>query len=383
MLSICYLVLKDGTILKGKIFGAIPPNSNELVLGEINSASGEVVFNTGMTGYYEILTDSSYSGQLVLMTYPHLGNYGCDDSWSEVGPEDGLKRSGVKPCGFITRCYYDGPIAPGRQKLSDFLKSNGKFGITDIDTRALTLKLRDEGSLNGVIVSPLNGKSLENREIKDVLTYLDQFPSMSGRDLVTEVGTDKIVTQNKQGKTHVVLFDCGVKANIVREYVKRDCKVTIVPSTTTSSEIMSLNPDLVMLSNGPGDPATLTLQINIVRDLIGQVQLCGICLGHQILSLALGAKTVKMKFGHHGCNHPVRDEFSKKVFVTSQNHGFAVDKSTLPQGVDIWLVNANDNSLEGIVQKELNIQSCQFHPEAAPGPEDSEWIFDVFIKGLK
>lgn len=383
MLSICYLVLRDGSVFKGKSFGAEVPLSNELIPGKIDSAAGEVVFNTGMTGYHEILTDPSYTGQLVLMTYPHLGNYGCDDSWSEIGPENKSGRSGVKPCGFISRSYYDGPIGPGRQTLSDFLKANGKYGITGLDTRSLTLKLRDEGSLNGIIVRPSNGSALSENELKDTLNYLEQFPSMAGRNLVSEVGTDEIVIENNDGKTHVVLYDCGVKANIVREYVKRDCQVTIVPSTTSASKILSLNPDLVMLSNGPGDPSMLTEQIETVKELIGKVQICGICLGHQIVSLALGAKTFKMKFGHHGCNHPVRDEFTKKVFVTSQNHGFAVEKDSLPEGVDIWLVNANDNSIEGIVHKELNIQSCQFHPEAAPGPEDSEWIFDAFIKGLK
>ncbi|MGL1891722.1 MAG: glutamine-hydrolyzing carbamoyl-phosphate synthase small subunit [Spirochaetaceae bacterium] len=382
MLSICYLVLKDGTVLKGKSFGANAPLSKDLISGKIDSAAGEVVFNTSMTGYHEILTDPSYTGQLVLMTYPHLGNYGCDDVWSEIGPEDS-GRCGVKPSGFIARSYYDGPIGPGRKTLSTFLKKNNKFGITDIDTRALTLKLRDEGSLNAVIVKPENGITLEDPEIKETLNYLDTFPSMAGRNLVEEVGTEVVVIENPKGKTHVVLYDCGVKANIVREYVKRDCKVTIVPSTTSSTKMLSLNPDLIMLSNGPGDPAMLTDQIETVKDLIGKVQLCGICLGHQILSLALGAKTFKMKFGHHGGNHPVRDEFTRKVFVTSQNHGFAVDEKTLPKGVDVWLVNANDKSIEGIVNRELNIQSCQFHPEAAPGPEDSEWIFDSFIKGLK
>lgn len=383
MLSICFLVLKDGTVLKGKSFGANAPLSKELNPGEIISSAGEVVFNTGMTGYHEILTDPSYTGQLVLMTYPHLGNYGCLDEWSEIGPENGKERSGVKPCGFITRNYYEGPIGPGRQTLSEFLKANNKFGITDLDTRALTLKLRDEGSLNGIVIAPENGIKLSEVEIKLTLDYLAQFPDMAGRNLVDEVGTDKIVIKNQDGKNHVVLYDCGVKANIVREFVKRDCQVTIVPSTTTATEILSFNPDLVMLSNGPGDPSMLSSQIETVRELIGKVQLTGICLGHQIVSLALGAKTFKMKFGHHGCNHPVRDEFTKKVFVTSQNHGFAVDKDSLPSGVDVWLVNANDNSVEGIVHKEFNIQSCQFHPEAAPGPEDSEWIFDAFIKGLK
>lgn len=382
MLSSCYLVLEDRTVLKGKSFGASAPLSKGLIPGEIVPSAGEVVFNTGMTGYHEILTDPSYTGQLVLMTYPHLGNYGCLDEWSEIGPEDS-GRPGVKPCGFITRSYYDGPIAPGRKTLSDFLKENGKVGISDLDTRYLTLKLRDEGSLNGIIISPEDGYKLTSTEIQETMAYLKAFPSMSGRNLVKDVGTQKVVVENPNGNIHVILYDCGVKANIIREYIKRDCRVTIVPSATSSTEILSLNPDLVMLSNGPGDPAILTEQIATVKELIGKVQLCGICLGHQILALALGAKTFKMKFGHHGCNHPVRDEFTKKVFVTSQNHGFAVDQDTLPEGVDIWLVNANDNSIEGIVQKKLNIQSCQFHPEAAPGPEDSEWIFDKFIKGIK
>lgn len=383
MLSICFLVLEDGTVLKGKSFGTDAPLSKELIAGDIIDAAGEVVFNTGMTGYHEILTDPSYTGQLVLMTYPHLGNYGCDDNWSEIGPEDVTGRSGVKPCGLIARSYYEGPIAPGRETLSDFLKRNGKFGITGLDTRALTLKLRDGGSLNAVVIRPEDGKSLTDAEIEAAVAYAKAFPSMAGRNLVKEVGTSKVTVENEGGKTHVVLYDCGVKANIVREYVKRDCKVTIVPATTSADDILSYNPDLVMLSNGPGDPAMLTEQVDTVKALIGKTPLAGICLGHQIVSQALGAKTYKMKFGHHGCNHPVRDEFTKKVFVTSQNHGFAVDKDTLPEGTEVWLVNANDDSLEGIVHRELNVISCQFHPEAAPGPEDSEWIFDEFIKGCK
>lgn len=383
MLSVCYLVLEDGTVLKGKSFGAEMPLVEKLVPGKIDCAAGEVVFNTAMTGYHEILTDPSYTGQLVVMTYPHIGNYGCDDSWSEIGFEDTSRRSGVKPCGLITRSYYEGPVGIGRKTLSGFLKANGKYGITDIDTRALTLKLRDEGSLNGVVLAPKDKEELKEEEIAQALDYLKEFPSMTGRNLVKDVGTEKTVVENPDGKTHVVLYDCGVKANIIREYVKRDCKVTIFPSSVSASKILSQNPDLVMLSNGPGDPAMLSEQIETVKELIGKIPLCGICLGHQILSLALGAETFKMKFGHHGCNHPVRDEFTRKVFVTSQNHGFAVDKNSLPEGVDIWLVNANDDSIEGIIHKDLNIQSCQFHPEAAPGPEDSAWIFDAFIRGVK
>jgi carbamoyl-phosphate synthase small subunit len=382
MLNNCYLILEDSTVLKGKSFGSQPPFAKDLVQGNIEPYAGEVVFNTAMTGYHEVLTDPSYTGQFILMTYPHLGNYGCEASWSEIGPETSDKRPGVKPSGIIARSYYEGPIAPGRETLSDFLIKNNRFGITDIDTRALTLKLRDNGSLNAVVITSETNEITEI-EITSSLQYLKNYPSMDGRNLVGEVGCDEITIQNPDGDKHIVLYDCGVKANIIREYLKRNCKITVVPSTTTSLDILNLKPDMVMLSNGPGDPAMLKTQIQTVKELVGKIQICGICLGHQIIALALGAKTFKMKFGHHGCNHPVRDEFTKKVFVTSQNHGFAVDQDSLPQGVDIWLVNANDNSIEGIVHKEYNIQSCQFHPEAAPGPEDSEWIFDTFIKGIK
>ncbi|RKX90820.1 MAG: carbamoyl phosphate synthase small subunit [Spirochaetes bacterium] len=375
-----FLVLAGGAVFPGRAFGAEAPSADDLGPGAAGEF-GEVVFNTGMSGYVEIVTDPSYTGQIVVMTYPHIGNYGVDPDWFESlgtgGSADGI--TGLS--GFVVRSLYRGKVPEGRQTLHDFLTEAGVPGISGVDTRALTLKLRDEGSINGIIVRGTEDRdSLAPDEKAKVLSFLSRCPSMEGCNLVSETGTTAPVEYNSGGSPHIAVVDCGIKENILRSLLSRGCRVTAVPSDYTSREILNLESDGVLISNGPGDPAVLTEIIHAVKELIGKVPLSGICLGHQILGLALGADTVKMKFGHHGINHPVRNMENGNVLITSQNHGFMIDESTLPEGVDVWMRNSNDNTVEGIKHRELSILSTQFHPEAAPGPHDSLWIFDEIIK---
>jgi carbamoyl-phosphate synthase small subunit len=344
---------------------------------------GEVVFNTAMSGYHEVLTDPSYTGQLVAMTYPHIGNYGCDPEWSEVGPGGEEGHTGIAPAGFIVRSHYEGPVPDGRETLHRFLLENETPGITGVDTRRLTLRLRDEGSVNGLLVRPAQGDELTDTErarIKDILTA---FPHMEGRDLIGDVGSHEMLVVNKGGSPHVALLDCGSKANIVRRLVGLGCQVTLLPSTADEETVGRSGADALFVSNGPGDPAVLERQVALIKESIGKRPVLGICLGHQLIAEALGAKTYKMKFGHHGVNHPVRDERTKRVFVTSQNHGFAVDESSLPEGCEVWFRNANDQSVEGLILDNLRIRTTQFHPESAPGPYDSHWIFGSFLENLR
>lgn len=382
------LFLTDGSVFPGISFGAPPIDIEDLVPGDERAkGAGEVVFNTAMSGYHEVLTDPSYMGQIVTMTYPHIGNYGTNDEWSETGPEPGTDRPGVKVAGFVLRSLYEGPVGAGRRALTEFLATHGTPGITDVDTRGLTLHLRDEGSASGVIVAAPAGFERWRPEatipeaFRDrVLAYLRAFPEMEGRNLVTEVGTTAEEIINPDGSPHVALLDCGVKGNIVRELVSRGARVSVWPSTAAPEDILAQGPDAVVVSNGPGDPAVLGSQIEGVRRLMAEKPTLGICLGHQLISEAVGARTYKMKFGHHGVNHPVRDEQSGHVFVTSQNHGFAVDEESLPANVTVWLKNANDGSIEGIKLTDRPVMSAQFHPEAAPGPRDARWIFDNFVE---
>lgn len=385
-----FLILSDGSVYPGTSFGSPAVSVPQLSTPNIDHQSaGEVVFNTSMTGYHEIITDPSYTGQLVLMTYPHIGNYGTDPLWNESGPEPGTRKA-IKVKGLIVRDYYAGPLPPGRESLHQFMTENGIPGISGIDTRKLTLSLRDEGSRNGIIVQAASG-TISDKEVETVIECLKLQPEMAGQNLLGDVGITEIreisqpldTDNNNNTSLHFVLLDCGIKANIVREFEKRNIKITLLPSDTNYEKIISFSPDALMISNGPGDPAVLYKQIELLKKCIGKMPLFGICLGHQLISLALGAETYKMKFGHHGGNHPVRDEYTGKVCVTSQNHGFAVDAKTLPKDVDIWFTNTNDNSVEGISHTKLPIMSVQFHPEAAPGPMDANWIFDSYISRVR
>ena len=376
----CFLVLEDGSMFRGRSFGHPVPKAQELPRWRDGSrGSGEVVFNTAMTGYHEMLTDPSYAGQMVVLTCPHAGNYGCLDEWSERGPDDpGMPE--IKLTGLVVRSCFSGPVPPGRITLDTYLKKHAIPGISDVDTRSLTLRLRDRGSCNGVIVAPSEGAVLFPEDLGAALRFLEEVPPMEGRNLLSAVGTRKTIEASGPGTPRFALIDCGVKGNIVRELVRRGASVTVLPWTASAAEIMNTAPEGVLFSNGPGDPAALPSLAEVIRDLAGKVPLFGICLGHQVIAHALGGTTRKMKFGHHGCNHPVRDERTGRVQVTSQNHGFEVDGSSLPPEVKVWFRNANDGTVEGLYHLSLPILSCQFHPEAAPGPRDSAWIFDEFVK---
>ncbi|THB64853.1 MAG: carbamoyl-phosphate synthase small subunit [Spirochaetaceae bacterium] len=383
-----FLVLENGRVFAGKSFGApartVDQLANVPAVSEEYSGVGEVVFNTAMSGYHEVLTDPSYTGQIIVLTYPHAGNYGDDDAWGESGPEERPVIRGVKSAGLVVRSLYTGPVPAGRISLDQFLKNNNIPGITEVDTRALTLHLRDNGSARGILIDgESDQKSLAAEAVGKVQKWLQSFPDMEGRNLLGDVGCSAVSEHNQQGRYCVVLLDCGSKANIVRELTQRDCKVVLLPSTASSEEILAYSPDGVMISNGPGDPAVLKQQVAAVQGLIGKTVVFGICLGHQLISQALGAKTEKMKFGHHGVNHPVRDEETKKVFVTSQNHGFTVVEDSLPKGVSVWFRNANDGTIEGIADDARRVRTAQFHPESAPGPDDSKWIFDRFIAEMQ
>ncbi len=352
------LALEDGKIFKGTSFGA---------KGE---AFGEVVFNTSMTGYQEILTDPSYKGQIVTMTYPLIGNYG-------INKEDFESK---KPhlSGFVVR-EASKIVSNWRSEMSlaDFLKKHNIIGIEGIDTRELTLHIRSKGAMKGII-------STDDLNVKSLVEKAKASKSLVGRDLVKEVTCSRVYEWNKTGKYLVVLIDCGAKLNIMRELAKRDCHVIVVPAKTSAKKILSLKPDAVMLSNGPGDPSAVTYVVKTVKELIGKVPIFGICLGHQMLGLALGGKTYKLKFGHRGANHPVMDLNTRKVEITTQNHGFCVDLNSLDQTkVELTHVNLNDQTLEGLRHKKYPVFSVQYHPEANAGPNDSKYLFDEFMRNIK
>jgi len=350
------LALEDGTIFKGKSFGAS---------GE---RPGEVVFNTSMSGYQEILTDPSYKGQIVVMTYPLIGNYG-------INKED-VESSRPFVEGFVVKEY--SKIASNWRKeksLGDYLKENNILGIEGIDTRALTLHIRQAGAMKAVL-------STTDLDEKSLIKKAKDSPGLVGIDLVKQVTSSKqyIWPADKAG-FKVVVLDCGVKYNMLRELVKNGCTLTVVPADTSAEEIMKMDPDGVLLSNGPGDPAAVTYVIENVRKLIGKVPIFGICLGQQMLGLALGGRTYKLKFGHHGANHPVKDLKTGRISITVQNHGFCVDVGSLDKkDIEMTHVNLNDNTSEGLKHKKFPIFSVQFHPEASPGPHDAKYLFKDFIK---
>lgn len=349
------LALEDGKIFKGRSFGAN---------GE---RCGEVVFNTSMAGYQEILTDPSYKGQIVTMTYPLIGNYG-------VNKED---IESFKPFveGFAVREY--SKIASNwraEKSLDKYLKENGILGIDGIDTRALTLHIRESGAMKAVLSTVDLDEASLVKKAKDSLGLI-------GVDLVKEVSSNKkYIWSPAKIRYKVVVLDCGVKYNILRELLKYGCQVVVVPANTDANEILEMKPDGLLLSNGPGDPAAVKYVIKTTRSFIGKLPIFGICLGHQILGLAFGGKTYKLKFGHHGANHPVKDLRTGKVLITVQNHGFCVDIETLPKkDIEITHINLNDQTLEGMQHKKLPIFSVQFHPEASPGPHDAAYLFKNFI----
>ena len=371
------LALSDGTVFMGQS------------IGHDGQTVGEVVFNTSMTGYQEILTDPSYNQQLVTLTYSHIGNYG-------VNTEDN-ESSAVHAAGLIIKNL---PIVHSNfrasDNLSDFLKSNRTVAIADIDTRMLTRHLRENGAQNGAIHAFPMGHQITDNDIKQAVAQAKAAPSMSGLDLASKVSVEQAYawTQTEwklgsgygevnQTKFKVVAFDFGIKKNILRMLAQRGCEVTVVPANTRADDVMKFNPNGVFLSNGPGDPGPCSYAIEATQNLLNRkVPMFGICLGHQILALACGAKTYKMKFGHHGANHPVKDLLSSRVSITSQNHGFAVDESTLPPHLRATHVSLFDGSLQGIEVVGQHAFGFQGHPEASPGPHDIGYLFDRFLKSM-
>lgn len=367
------LALADGTVFVGHSIGAP------------GSTTGEVVFNTALTGYQEILTDPSYCQQIVTLTYPHIGNYG-------VNRED-VEAAKVHAAGLIIR---DLPLVASNFRtdltLSDYLKRERTVGIADIDTRKLTRILRSGGAQNGCIVALEAGQEVTPAVIDRAVSAARGAPAMNGLDLAKVVSADQPYEWNQtewklgsgygrqdQPKYHVVAFDYGVKKNILRMLAERGCKVTVVPAKTPAAEVKKLQPDGVFLSNGPGDPQPCDYAIDATRDLIeAGYPTFGICLGHQIMALASGAKTFKMKFGHHGANHPVKDLDSGRVSITSQNHGFAVDEKTLPANLRATHVSLFDGTLQGLARTDRPAFCFQGHPEASPGPHDIGYLFDRF-----
>ena len=376
MNSPAILLLADGTQFVGRSIGAD------------GMSVGEVVFNTAMTGYQEILTDPSYARQLVTLTYPHIGNTG-------VTPED-EESSVIHVGGLIIR---DLPLVHSNfrahQSLDTYLKTAGVVGIADIDTRKLTRILRDKGAQAGVIIAGVDACS--DAGIVKAQSALSEFPGLAGMDLAKEVTTTSAYEWNEgswalgkghpqktDARFHVVAYDFGVKRNILRMLVDRGCRLTVVPAKTPAKDVLAMNPDGVFLSNGPGDPEPCTYAIEAIQEILEtKMPIFGICLGHQLLGLASGAKTMKMKFGHHGANHPVQDIESGVVMITSQNHGFAIDEQTLPANLKMTHKSLFDQSLQGISRTDTSAFSFQGHPEASPGPHDVAPLFDQFIANME
>ena len=369
------LALADGSIFRG------------ISIGAEGRIAGEVVFNTALTGYQEILTDPSYAQQIVTLTYPHIGNTGTNSEDEEAAR--------IHCSGLVIR---DLPLQASnwrsQSSLEDYLRANNVIAIADIDTRRLTRILREKGAQDGCLMAG------DNIDESAALALAKDFPGLKGMDLAKQVTTEELyewqqgswslesglpAESSKQDLPyHVVAYDFGVKRNILRMLVDRGCRVTVVPAMTSSNEVLALNPDGVFLSNGPGDPEPCDYAITAIRELLTKdIPLFGICLGHQLLSLASGASTMKMKFGHHGANHPVQDLGSKQVMITSQNHGFAVDDSTLPENLVATHRSLFDGSLQGVTRTDCLAFSFQGHPEASPGPHDMAPLFDRFIKMMQ
>jgi len=347
------LILENGTVFEGQAFGYM------------KETVGEVVFNTGMTGYQEILTDPSYYGQIVTMTYPLIGNYGLnlDDNESD----------GVKVSGFVVREKSD---APNNWRcefvIDEYLNRHKIMGIEGIDTRALTKIIRNSGTMRGLItVDELTDIQVQNK--------LEAFDNTTAVAEVTTSSVKAIEGEN----IHIAAMDFGIKNNILRSFKHRNCKITVFPAFTKAEDILAIDPDGIFLSNGPGDPKDIPEAVEEIKKLIGKKPITGICLGHQLIALAMGGDTEKLKFGHRGANHPVKDLKTGRVMITSQNHGYVVTEEGMPEGLEVTHINLNDMTVEGMKSDALGIYSIQFHPEACPGPHDTDPIFDEFVDLMK
>lgn len=368
------LVLADGRWFSGTGFGRKAPSIDELVDMDLQrSVLGEVVFNTTMGAYHEIVTDPSYAGQAIVMTSAHIGNYGCDPRWSETFMEN-------PPCkALILRDLYEGPLPPQRTSLADACLQWDICGMTDVDTRALTIHLRTHGALYGV---PVAGSNLDPARIARVVSWIASCPTMSERDFIgpCTVSSPKTYHTEQPSKGHWALWDFGIKRSIVHQLLEHGIDVTVFPATMGLDAILGEGNryDALFLSNGPGDPALLDSHVAQIASKIGSIPIVGICLGHQLAALALGARTRKMLFGHHGANHPVRDLLRGNVYVTAQNHGYCVDGDSFGESTRLWLVNDNDKTVEGYFDNERRVMTVQFHPEAGPGPWEARALFGVF-----
>jgi carbamoyl-phosphate synthase small subunit len=354
------LVLEDGRTFRGRSFGAE---------GE---TFGEMVFNTSMSGYQEVLTDPSYAGQIVCMTYPLIGNYGTNSADCESN-RPWAEGFVVKEASRIASNFRS------EETLDSYLKRNKIVGIESLDTRALVRHIRDKGAMRVVI-------STEDLNEESLLDKVKSSPEMANRELASKVSTDKIYEfpAGSEEKFHVVCYDFGVKTNSLREFAKRGCRLTVVPAKTSAEDVLNLKPTGIFLSNGPGDPSSMKSVIAEITKLTqSNVPMFGICLGHQLLSLAFGGTTYKMKFGHRGGNQPIKDLSTGKVEITSHNHGFAVERSSLPNDIEVTHINLNDETVAGIRHKTKPIFSVQYHPEASPGPNDARYHFDKFIEMMK
>ena len=354
------LILEDGTVYEGESFGST------------ETSIGEVVFNTSLTGYQEIATDPSYRFQIVVMTYPHIGNYGVERAVAQS----------AKPqvAGFVVRDAIAEPSsAHAEMSIGEYFAGNRIAAIAGLDTRSLTKKIRNEGAMRGMI-------TIETRPVDELLAEVRRAPSMAGLDLVNRVSTESKYAFAAEGggaplKHRVAVYDYGVKRDILRQLTGQCCEVTVFPATTPASEILAQKFDGVLLSNGPGDPEPVTYAQTNIRALIGKLPIFGICLGHQLLGISLGGRTYKLKFGHRGGNHPVKDLRSGRVEITAQNHGFSVDPDSLrDRDVEFTHINLNDQTLEGFRHRSEPVVAVQYHPEAAPGPHDSFYLFNDFVK---